>query len=106
MKNSTWRKCGTESVARDALGRNHTKDRAHQMITKLRDPANGFEIWRRFLEEWEPAYRGRYRAMLMQLLHFPFTGDRGRALEEWEGLVGQKRRRVQTRFRTRSKQQY
>ena len=36
----------------------HTKDRALQMITKLRDPANGFEIWRRFLEEWEPAYRG------------------------------------------------
>ena len=30
----------------------HTKDRALQMITKLSDPANGFEIWRRFLEEW------------------------------------------------------
>ena len=29
----------------------HTKDRALQMITKLSDPANGFEIWRRFLEE-------------------------------------------------------
>ena len=27
----------------------HTKDRALQVITKL--PANGFEIWRRFLEE-------------------------------------------------------
>ena len=27
----------------------HTKERALQMITKLRDPANGFEIWRRFL---------------------------------------------------------
>ena len=29
----------------------HTKDRALQMITKLSDPANGFEIWRRFVEE-------------------------------------------------------
>ena len=46
----------------------HTKDRALQMITKVCDPANGFEIWRRFLEEWEPAHRGRYRAMLVQLL--------------------------------------
>ena len=61
----------------------HTKDRALQMITKLSDPENGFEIWRRFLEEWEPAHRGRYRAMLVQLLQFPFTGDRGQALEEW-----------------------
>ena len=67
----------------------HTKDRALQMITKLSDPANGFEIWRRFLEEWEPAHRGRYRAMLMQLLQFPFVGDRGQALEEWERLVRQ-----------------
>ena len=45
-----------------------TKDRALQMISKLFDPANGFEIWRRFLEEWVPVNRGRYRAMLMQLL--------------------------------------
>ena len=42
-----------------------------------------------FLEEGEPAHRGRYRAMLMQLLQFPFTGDRDQALEEWERLVGQ-----------------
>ena len=62
----------------------HTKDRALQMITKLSGPANGFEIWRRFLEEWEPTHTGRYRAMLMQLLQFPFVGDRGQALEEWE----------------------
>ena len=67
----------------------HSKNPALQMITKLSDPANGFEIWRRFLEEWEPAHRGRYRAMLMQLLQFPFTGDRGQALEEWERLVRQ-----------------
>ena len=67
----------------------HTKDRALQMITKLSDPANGFEIWRRFLEEWEPAHRGRHRAMLMQLLQFPFVGHRGQALEEWERLVRQ-----------------
>ena len=67
----------------------HTKDPALQMITKLSDPANGFEIWRRFLEEWEPAHRGRHRAMLMQLLQFPFTGDRGQVLEEWERLVRQ-----------------
>ena len=67
----------------------HTRDRALQMITKLSDPANEFEIWRRFLEEWEPAHRGRYRAMLMQLLQFPFMGDRGQALEEWDRLVRQ-----------------
>ena len=67
----------------------HTKDRTLQMITKLSDPADGFEIWRRFLEEWEPAHRGRYQAMLMQLLQFPFTRDRGQALEEWERPVRQ-----------------
>ena len=32
----------------------HTKNRATQMITRLSDPVNGLEIWRRFLEEWEP----------------------------------------------------
>ena len=32
----------------------HTKDRAIQMITRLSDPVNGLEIWRRFLQEWEP----------------------------------------------------
>ena len=31
----------------------HTKGRALQMITKQSDPANGFEVWRRFVEEWE-----------------------------------------------------
>ena len=36
----------------------HTKDRALQMITKLSDPANGYEIWRRFLEEWGAGTRG------------------------------------------------
>ena len=46
-------------------------------------------LWRRFQEEWEPVHRGRYRAMLMQLLQFPFTGDRGQALEEWERLLRQ-----------------
>ena len=44
--------------------------------------------------------------MLMQLLQFPFVGDRGQALEEWERLVRQYEAQVQTRFRTRLKQQY
>ena len=61
----------------------HTKNRAIQMITRLSDPVNGLEIWRRFLKEWEPVNRGRYRAMLMQLLQCPLTESRGRALEEW-----------------------
>ena len=38
----------------------HTKNRAIQMITRLSDPVNGLEIWRRFLEEWEQVNRGRY----------------------------------------------
>ena len=67
----------------------HTKDRALQMMTKLTDPTNGFVICRRFLEEWEPAHKGRFRAMLVQLLQFPFTKDRGQALEERERLVRQ-----------------
>ena len=66
----------------------HTKDRALQMIV-LSDPANGFEIWRRFLEEWERAHRGRYGAMLMHLLQFAIAGNRSQALEEWERLVRQ-----------------
>ena len=67
----------------------HTKHRALQMITKLSDPANGFEIWRRFLEKWKLAHRGRYRAMLMQLLQFLFMGERGQVLEECQRLVRQ-----------------
>ena len=67
----------------------HTKNRATQTITRLSDPVDGLEIWRRFQEEWERVNRGRYRAMLMQLLQFPFVGDRGQALEEWERPVRQ-----------------
>ena len=36
----------------------HTKDRALQMMTKQSDPANGFQIWRRFLEEREDGTEG------------------------------------------------
>ena len=67
----------------------HTKNRAIQMITRLSDPVNGLEIWRRFLEEWEPVNRGRYRAMLMQLLQCPLMGNRGQALEQCECPVRQ-----------------
>ena len=67
----------------------HTKNRTIQMIMRLSDLVNGLEIWRRFLEVWEPVNRGRYRAMLMQLLQCPLTGSRGRALEEWECHVRQ-----------------
>ena len=67
----------------------HTKDRAIQMITRLSDPVNGHEIWRRIVEEWEPVNRGRYRAMLMQLLQCPLTKSRGQALDEWECPVRQ-----------------
>ncbi|CAK0840370.1 unnamed protein product, partial [Prorocentrum cordatum] len=67
----------------------HTKDVALQMVTKLPDPSNGYEIWRRFLEEFEPAHKGRFRAMLMQILQYQFTGDRGLAIEEFERLVRQ-----------------
>ena len=55
----------------------HTKNRATQMITRLSDSVSGLEIWKRFLEEWEPVNRGRKRAMLMQLLQCPLTGSRG-----------------------------
>ena len=40
--------------------------------------------WTRFLEECKPVNRGRYRAMLMQLLQCPLMGSRGQALEECE----------------------
>ena len=59
------------------------------MITRLSDPVNGLEIWRRFLEEWEPVNRDRYRAMLMQWLQWPLMGSRGQALEECECPVRQ-----------------
>ena len=67
----------------------HMKNRAIQMITRLSDPVSGLEIWRRSLEEREPVNRGRYRAMLMQLLQCPLMGSRGRALEECERPVRQ-----------------
>ena len=38
----------------------HTKNRAIQTITRLSDPVNGLEIWRRFLEVREPVNRGRF----------------------------------------------
>ena len=84
----------------------HTKNRAIQMITRLSDPVNGLEIWRRFLEVWEPVNRGRYRAMLMQLLQCPLTESRGRAWEERECPVRQYEAQTWTRSRTQSKQQY
>ena len=59
------------------------------MITRLSHPVNGLEIWRRFLEEWKPVNRGRYRAMLMQLLQCPLMGSRGQALEDCECPVRQ-----------------
>ena len=49
------------------------------------DSRSGDDFW----EEWEPVNRGRYRAMLMQLLQCPLTGSKGRALEEWECPVRQ-----------------
>ena len=67
----------------------HTKNGAIQMITRLSHPVDGFEIRRRFLEDWEPVNRGRYRAMLMQLLQCPLMGSRSQALEECERLVRQ-----------------
>ena len=67
----------------------HTKNRTIQMITRLSDPVNGLEIWRRFLEEWEPVNRGRYRGMLMRLLQCPLTESRRQASEEWERPVRQ-----------------
>ena len=83
----------------------HTKDRALQMITKLSGPANGFEIWRRFLEEWEPAHRVRYRAMLMQLLHL-LRETEVRPWRNGNDSGDNMKHKVRTRFRTRSKQQY
>ena len=56
----------------------HTKNRAIQMITRLSDPVNGLEIWRRFREEWEPVNRGN-----------ALTASRGQALEECECPVRQ-----------------
>ena len=53
----------------------HTKNPAIQMITRLSDPVHQLEIWRRFLEEWEPVNKGRYQAMLMQLLQCPLMGS-------------------------------
>ena len=67
----------------------HTKNRAVQMITRLSDPVNGLEIWRRILGVREPVNRGRYRAMLMQLLQCPLTGSKGLVLEEWQCPVRQ-----------------
>ena len=59
------------------------------MITRLSDPVSGLEIWRRFLELWEPVNRGRYRAMLMLLLQCLLMGSRGQASEWCECSVRQ-----------------
>ena len=44
--------------------------------------------------------------MLMQLLQFPFVGDRSQAWRNGNDLCDSMRHRVQTRLRTPSKQQY
>ena len=59
------------------------------MITKLSDPSNGFENLEKLSGEWEPAHREDGTKRCWQLLQFPFTGERGQALEEWERLVRQ-----------------
>ena len=60
-------------------------------ITKLNDPTNRFKFSKRFLEEWEPAHRGRYRAMLTHLLQSPFCG------RQRSGLGGMGTTRATTR---------
>ena len=59
-----------------------TKDIALEMGAKLCDPNVGYEIQRRLLEEWDPARRGRCRAMLMQVLPFKVEKDRRQAPRE------------------------
>ena len=85
----------------------HTKSRAIQMITRLSDSVNGLEIWKRFLEEWEPVNRSRYRAMLMQLLHNVLS--RKAEVKSWRSgnvLYDSTRRRTWTRSGTQSKRQH
>ena len=83
----------------------HTKDRALEMITKLSDPANGFEIRRRFL--------GRVGAGAQRTV--PSDADavaavsihtEGRPWRSGSDSCGSERHRVQTRFGIRSKSQY
>ena len=52
--------------------------------SELTDSKSGDVFWKS-----ESRRTGRCQAMLMQLLQFPFTGDRGQASEEWERLVQQ-----------------
>ena len=49
------------------------------------DSRFGDDVWK----QWELVNRGRYQAMLMQLLQCALTGRRGQALEEWQRLVRQ-----------------
>ena len=68
----------------------HTKDRALQMIEKLSDPANGFEIWRRVLEEWRAGAQRTVPSDADAVAAVSVCGrQRGQALEEWERLVRQ-----------------
>ena len=55
------------------------------MITRLSDPLNGPEIWRRFLEEWEPVNRGNEHADAIAAM----SSHGNQRLEEWERLVRQ-----------------
>eukprot|EP00971_Amphidinium_carterae_P038809 762842-Amphidinium_carterae.1 len=63
-------------------------------LLKLQNSAacsnNGYEAWRRFVAEWAPRARGRYRAMLQSIINFDFTASgmgEQTSLETWEALV-------------------
>ena len=67
----------------------HTEDRALQMITTLSDPANGFEIWRRFLEEVGAGTQRTVPSDADAVVAVSVKKERDQAMEEWERLVRQ-----------------
>eukprot|EP00969_Alexandrium_andersonii_P361858 15458482-Alexandrium_andersonii.AAC.1 len=56
-----------------------TEGRALHEVSSSLEPDNGYDMWRRFLEKWEPEVKGRFRAMLQGILEFSFEGDEGAA---------------------------
>ena len=63
--------------------------RAQSMVTNCVS-GNGYELWRRIVQAYEPKVASRSQGLLVQILMFAFDmGDFMASLERWETLVRQ-----------------
>lgn len=63
-------------------------DKAEDFLDNV-EKGNGLEAWRRLVTEFAPKTKGRYQAMLTEILNTHFTQAIHAELESWEGKIKQ-----------------